>query len=107
MVTGNGGEQALDSVEWEDGELLVLGTTSHRSIKSVFPGPHGAKIIRYSPVPILVTSADGQARESREGLDQYFIEPRSTAIWEPEIAADASPASHATTSETSSGRMNP
>jgi hypothetical protein len=34
---------------------------------------------------------------------QYFMTPRSTAMWAPEIAAEPSPASQATTSETSSG----
>lgn len=54
VVTGNGWAQALDSIEWDDGELLVLGTTGRRSIKGVFLGSHGAKIIRHSPVPVLV-----------------------------------------------------
>ena len=54
VVTGNGWDQALDAVEWEDGDLLALGTTSRRTIEGVFLGSHGAKIIRYSPVPVLV-----------------------------------------------------
>ena len=54
VVTGNGWDQALDNTEWDDGELLVLGTTGRRGIKGVFLGSHGAKIIRYSPVPVLV-----------------------------------------------------
>lgn len=54
VVTGNGWDQALDNTEWDDGELLVLGTTSRRTITGVFLGSHGAKIIRHSPVPVLV-----------------------------------------------------
>jgi nucleotide-binding universal stress UspA family protein len=54
VVTGNGWDEALDATEWEDGELLTLGTTSRRTIKGVFLGSHGAKIIRHSPVPVLV-----------------------------------------------------
>ena len=54
VVTGNGWDQALDATEWEDGDLLALGTSSRRSIKGVFLGSHGAKIIRFSPVPVLV-----------------------------------------------------
>jgi nucleotide-binding universal stress UspA family protein len=54
VITGNGWDEALDTTEWEDGELLALGTTSRRSIKGVFLGSHGAKIIRHSPVPVLV-----------------------------------------------------
>ncbi len=54
VITGNGWGEALDDTEWDDGELLALGTTSRRSIKTVFLGSHGAKIIRHSPVPVLV-----------------------------------------------------
>lgn len=54
VITGNGWDQALDATEWKDGDLLALGTTSRRSIKGVFLGSHGAKIIRHSPVPVLV-----------------------------------------------------
>ena len=54
VITGNGWDEALDATEWEDGELLTLGSTSRRSLKGVFLGSHGAKIIRHSPVPVLV-----------------------------------------------------
>jgi nucleotide-binding universal stress UspA family protein len=54
VITGNGWDEALDTTEWDDGELLALGTTSRRGITGVFLGSHGAKIIRHSPVPILV-----------------------------------------------------
>jgi nucleotide-binding universal stress UspA family protein len=54
VVTGHGWDEALDRTEWEEGELLTLGTTARRTIKGVFLGSHGAKIIRHSPVPVLV-----------------------------------------------------
>lgn len=54
VITGNGWGQALDNTEWDDGELLILGTTGRRGIKGVFLGSHGAKIIRHSPVPVVV-----------------------------------------------------
>ncbi len=54
VITGNGWGQALDNNEWDDGELLILGTTGRRGIKGVFLGSHGAKIIRHSPVPVVV-----------------------------------------------------
>ena len=54
VITGNGWDQALDNTEWDDGDLLVLGTTGRRGIKGVFLGSHGAKIIRHSPVPVVV-----------------------------------------------------
>ena len=54
VVAGNGWDQALDATEWEDGDLLALGTTATAQHQGVFLGSHGAKIIRFSPVPVLV-----------------------------------------------------
>ena len=54
VVTGNGWDQALDAVEWIDGEILALGTTARPGIKTVFLGSRGAKIVRHSPVPVLI-----------------------------------------------------
>jgi nucleotide-binding universal stress UspA family protein len=57
VIAGNGWDQALDATDWDDGDLLTLGTTPRRSLKGVFLGSHGAKILRYSPVPVLVLPA--------------------------------------------------
>lgn len=54
VVTGNGWDQALDAAEWDDGELLAIGTSPQGAIARVFLGSKGAKIVRYSPVPVLV-----------------------------------------------------
>jgi nucleotide-binding universal stress UspA family protein len=57
VVTGNGWDQALDAADWDDGELLALGTSPQGVIARVFLGSKGAKIIRHSPVPVLVLPA--------------------------------------------------
>ena len=31
VATGNGWDEALETAEWKDGDLLALGTTSRRS----------------------------------------------------------------------------
>lgn len=54
VVTGNGWAQALDAAEWLDGELLALGTSPQGAIARVFLGSKGTKIVRHSPVPVLV-----------------------------------------------------
>jgi nucleotide-binding universal stress UspA family protein len=54
VVTGNGWDQALDNAEWHDGELLAIGTSPQGAIARVFLGSKGTKIIRHSPVPVLV-----------------------------------------------------
>ncbi|MCV7380762.1 universal stress protein [Mycobacterium alsense] len=54
VVTGHDWHDALDKVDWQDGEILALGTRPRDEIRRVFLGSRGAKIIRESPVPVLV-----------------------------------------------------
>jgi nucleotide-binding universal stress UspA family protein len=54
VVSGNGWDQAMDDAEWEDGEILALGTSPRAGIAHVFLGSRGTKILRVSPVPVLV-----------------------------------------------------
>ncbi len=54
VVSGNGWDQALDDAEWEEGEILALGTSPRAGIAHVFLGTRGTKILRVSPVPVLV-----------------------------------------------------
>jgi nucleotide-binding universal stress UspA family protein len=54
VVTGNGWDQTLDAADWLDGELLALGTKESGPIARVFLGSRGSKILRHSPVPVLV-----------------------------------------------------
>jgi nucleotide-binding universal stress UspA family protein len=54
VVTGNGWDEALDAPEWQDGELLAIGTSPAGGIARVFLGSRGSKILRHSPVPVLV-----------------------------------------------------
>ena len=54
VVSGNGWDQALDDAEWRDGEVLALGTSPRGDVARVFLGSRGTKILRHSPVPVLV-----------------------------------------------------
>jgi nucleotide-binding universal stress UspA family protein len=54
VVSGNGWGEAIDDAEWQDGELLALGTSPRGDIARVFLGSRGTKILRVSPVPVLV-----------------------------------------------------
>lgn len=54
VVSGNGWDQAIDDADWQDGEILALGTSPRSDIARVFLGTRGAKILRVSPVPVLV-----------------------------------------------------
>ncbi|OBF49811.1 universal stress protein [Mycobacterium sp. 852002-50816_SCH5313054-b] len=54
VVTGRDWEGALRKVDWRDGEILAMGTRPRDEIRHVFLGSRSAKIIRESPVPVLV-----------------------------------------------------
>ncbi|MCV7078180.1 universal stress protein [Mycobacterium szulgai] len=54
VVTGNGWQQALDATDWVDGEILALGTSPRGELARVFLGSRSGKIIRHSPVPVMV-----------------------------------------------------
>lgn len=54
VVNGIGWDHALDAADWQDGELLALGTSPRAEIARVFLGSRGTKIMRHSPVPVLV-----------------------------------------------------
>lgn len=54
VVTGHSWQEALDRADWEDGDILALGTRPRDEIRRVFLGSRSAKIIRESPVPVLV-----------------------------------------------------
>lgn len=47
-------DSALADVGWEPGEVLVVGSSTLGPIARVFLGSHAAKIVRHSPVPVVV-----------------------------------------------------
>jgi nucleotide-binding universal stress UspA family protein len=55
-------DDALDDVEWDDGDVLVVGSSSIGPVARVFLGSRASKIVRRSPVPVVVvprgTAAD-------------------------------------------------
>ncbi len=48
------GPEAIDDVEWEDGDVLVVGSSAVGPIARVFLGSRATKIVRHSPVPVVV-----------------------------------------------------
>ncbi len=54
VAAGRGWGEALDSVEWIDGEVLFLGSTRDGLLSQVFIGSRATKLIAHSPVPVLV-----------------------------------------------------
>jgi nucleotide-binding universal stress UspA family protein len=54
VVDGRDWEDALDSLPWEEGEVLVVGSSRLGPVARVFLGSNSTKIVRSSPVPVLV-----------------------------------------------------
>ena len=67
IVVGRGEswEEALDDVEWDDGDVLVVGSSSIGPVARVFLGSRATKIVRHSPVPVVVVPR-GAAEELAE-----------------------------------------
>jgi nucleotide-binding universal stress UspA family protein len=54
VVTGQSWKEAFEKADWQDGEILALGTSPRGDIRRVFLGSRSAKIIRASSVPVVV-----------------------------------------------------
>jgi nucleotide-binding universal stress UspA family protein len=55
LATAGSWREALDELHWQDGEVLTIGSSGPLGpIARVFLGSRATKIIRHSPVPILV-----------------------------------------------------
>jgi nucleotide-binding universal stress UspA family protein len=54
VAGGRDWEDALDSLGWEEGEVLVVGSSRLGRVSRLFLGSNSTKIVRSSPVPVLV-----------------------------------------------------
>jgi nucleotide-binding universal stress UspA family protein len=56
LVVGRGEtwEEAIEDLEWQDGDVLVVGSSSIGPVARVFLGSRATKIVRHSPVPAIV-----------------------------------------------------
>jgi len=63
---GESWEEAIDDVGWDDDDVLVVGSSAVGPIAQVFLGSRGSKILRNSPVPVVVVP-HGQAEELVNG----------------------------------------
>jgi nucleotide-binding universal stress UspA family protein len=62
---GENWDEALEDVEWDDGDVLVVGSSSIGPVARVFLGSRSSKIVRHSPVPVVVVPR-GRAAELAE-----------------------------------------
>ena len=54
MATGRSWSEALEALPWEKGDVLVLGSSSASLMSRLFLGSNATKIVRHSPVPVIV-----------------------------------------------------
>jgi len=54
IASGRGWADAIDELHWERDEVLVVGSSSSSALSRLFIGSNGARILRHSPVPVIV-----------------------------------------------------
>lgn len=72
IATGTDWADAMDEVEWLAGEVLVIGSSPLGTLARVFLGSRATKIIRYSPVPVVVVPA-AVASKVADGVESESV----------------------------------
>jgi hypothetical protein len=62
-------DEAVDDIAWSDGDILLVGSSSLKPVSRVFLGSRATKIVRHSPVPVVVVPR-GRAEELAEDAAQ-------------------------------------
>jgi nucleotide-binding universal stress UspA family protein len=65
---GDDWDEALEDIEWSDGDVLVVGSSSIGPLARVFLGSRATKIVRHSPVPVVVVPR-GRVAELAEAAE--------------------------------------
>jgi nucleotide-binding universal stress UspA family protein len=70
IVIGHGEswDEALEDVESDDGDVLVVGSSSIGPVARVFLGSRATKIVRHSPVPVVVVPRAAAAELAEEAV---------------------------------------
>lgn len=65
IAEADGFSDALRVPEWQPGDLLVVGSSHHGPVASVFLGSTASRILRHSPVPVIVLPRGRRKGEHR------------------------------------------
>jgi nucleotide-binding universal stress UspA family protein len=60
--------EAIDDVEWQTGDVLVVGSSSVGPVARVFLGSRATKIVQHSPVPVVLVPRGRAAALADEAL---------------------------------------
>jgi nucleotide-binding universal stress UspA family protein len=65
LAHGRSIEEAIDSLGWEDGELVVIGSSRLAQHRQLFLGATANKVLRALPVPLVVVPRDYERVDTR------------------------------------------
>jgi len=68
-------EEAVEDVEWDPGDALVVGSSSVGPVARVFLGSRSSKIVRHSPVPVVVVPRGAAAELAAEAEEATPARP--------------------------------
>lgn len=63
VAHGRNIEEAVDRLDWEDGEVLVIGSSRLAKSRSIFLGSTASRILRALPVPMIVVPSDYELKQ--------------------------------------------
>jgi nucleotide-binding universal stress UspA family protein len=63
---GEDWDEALEHVEWDEGDVLIVGSSSIGPVARVFLGSRATKIVRHSPVPVVLVPRGAATQLARE-----------------------------------------
>jgi nucleotide-binding universal stress UspA family protein len=69
VAHGRSIEEAVDRLDWEDGEVLVIGSSRLATSRSIFLGSTAGRILRALPVPMIVVPSDYELKHHSTSND--------------------------------------
>ena len=65
---GENWDEALEDIAWRDGDVLVVGSSAVGPVARVFLGSRASKIVRHSPVPVVVVPRHAAAELAQQAV---------------------------------------
>jgi nucleotide-binding universal stress UspA family protein len=72
---GESWDEALEDVNWQDGEVLVVGSSAMGPVARVFLGSRASKIVRSSPVPVVAVPRGTAAELAERAAEPPAADP--------------------------------
>ena len=66
VAHGRSIEEAVDRLDWEDGEVLLIGSSRLAKGRSIFLGSTANRILRALPVPMIVVPSDYELKQPNQ-----------------------------------------